>query len=101
MAWSPNDPSVVPPYYRMPSGKLPSQDGKLVLISREQFYECCCGCDKCTTEGKVLVDTGLCGLGSPLSCQMSGGFFICNDVWFDDYGAGELEKHWVCVDDVP
>ena len=98
---SPNNPAIVPPYYLMPSGKLPTQGGKLVHISREQYYECCCGCNKCTTEGKVLVDTGACGLGSALNCQMSGGFFICDDIWFDGSGTEELVKHWVCVDDAP
>lgn len=30
-------------YYRMPNGKLPTQNGKIVLITRQQFEECCCG----------------------------------------------------------
>ncbi len=30
------------PYYIMPGGKFPVQDGKPVLISRGEFEECCC-----------------------------------------------------------
>ena len=30
------------PYYLMPSGKLPMQDGKLVLITQAEFEDCCC-----------------------------------------------------------
>ena len=34
---------MVAPYYIMPGGKFPFQNGHPVLITQEQFEECCCG----------------------------------------------------------
>lgn len=31
-------------YYLMPSGNLPTQNGKLALISQAEFEDCCCYC---------------------------------------------------------
>jgi hypothetical protein len=33
----------MPPFYRMPTGRFPTQDGAPVLISRLAFEACCCG----------------------------------------------------------
>ena len=45
---------MVAPYYVMPGGKFPFQNGHPVLITQEQFEECCC--DEAPCECPAGVD---------------------------------------------